>query len=88
MNKDFLDLLSEFLDADVRFMIIGGYAPPKHQSMGGQWSDACVQMFPEHQRELLQGRPYWTSPERHRTLGMEPGQPGVQYKARMWSVTH
>ncbi len=71
-----------------RVMIIGGYSPPKHQSMGGQWSDACVQMFPESQRELLLGRPYWTWPERHRTLGMEPDQPGVPYKARMWSVTH
>lgn len=71
-----------------RVMIIGGYSPPKHQSMGGQWSDACVQMFPESQRELLLGRPYWTWPERHRTLGMEPGRQDVPYKARMWSVTH
>ena len=45
-------------------------------------------MFPEYQRELVRGRSYWTWPERHRTLGMEPGRPGVSDKARVLSVDH
>lgn len=30
MNEDFLDLLSAFLDAEVRFVVVGGYAVAAH----------------------------------------------------------
>ena len=30
MNQDFVDLLRAFIDADVRFLIVGAYAPALH----------------------------------------------------------
>lgn len=30
MNEDFLDLISELLDADARFLVVGGYAVAAH----------------------------------------------------------
>ncbi len=72
-----------------RVVIIGGYSHPKYQAQGGQAPSAqFVEKTPEHLRELLTGRPYWTWPERHRPLGMPAEQAGVQYKARMWSIEH
>jgi len=71
-----------------RMMIIGGYSHPKQQALWAP-SPEFVAQVPEHLRELVSGRPYWTWPERHRTLDMPAhGTNDAPYKARMWSVPH
>ena len=72
-----------------RVMIIGGYSHPKQQPVANeQPSQPFLDQVPEHLHDLVTGRPLWTWPERHRELGMGPGQYNVPYKARMWSVNH
>lgn len=68
-------------------IMIGGYSHPKHQVLGN-WgpSPECLAKLPYDLRELLNRRPYWTWPERHRKLGITAHQKNVSYKARMWSV--
>ena len=71
-----------------RVMIIGGYSHPKQQAVFREEpSLEFIEQVPEHLRDLVAGRPFWTWPERHRELGMDAGQKDVPYKARMWSVT-
>lgn len=70
-----------------RTIIIGGYSHPKSMAMyGEQPSSEFLAALPEHLQELIAGKPLWTWPERHRTLGMAADMDDVPYEARMWSV--
>ncbi len=72
-----------------RIVIIAGYSHPKHQAMAN-WepTPAFLETVPDEKKQLVNGHPYWTWPERHRHLGMAPNQEDVPYRARMWSVAH
>jgi ectoine hydroxylase-related dioxygenase (phytanoyl-CoA dioxygenase family) len=70
-----------------RTIIIGGYSHPKSMALyGKQPSGEFLAALPEHLQELIAGKPLWTWPERHRTLGMAADMDDVPYRARMWSV--
>ena len=72
-----------------RLVIIGAYSHPKQQAVYGEEpSLEFVEQVPEHLRDLVAGRPFWTWSERHRNLGMPAGQKDIPYKARMWSVSN
>ena len=71
-----------------RVMIIGGYSHPKHQAMAyREPSPQLLEKLPDNLRELVAGHPFWTWPERHRSLGIPVHQKDVPYVARMWSVS-
>ena len=70
-----------------RVIIIGGYAHPKHLAQGGREpSPQLMGKLSGKLRELVGGHPFWTWPERHRSLGMPAHQKDMPYVARMWSV--
>jgi len=72
-----------------RAIIIGGYSHPKNMAMAGWEPDPdFLNTLSEEIKELLTGRPLWTWPERHRKLGTPSGSGDINYKPRMWSVSH
>ena len=54
MNEDFLDLLSALLDADVRFLIVGGYAVGVHaRPRATKDLDVWVEASVENSRKVV-----------------------------------
>lgn len=59
MNRDFLDLLRTFIDADVRFLVVGAYAlalhgRPRATGYMDVWVDATPANAPNVMRALAQ----------------------------------
>jgi len=56
MNQDFIDLLRAFVDADVRFMIVGAYALALHGRPRATGDlDVWVEATPGNARRVMQG---------------------------------
>lgn len=54
MNQDFLDLLRAFIDADVRFLVVGAYALAHHGRPGATGDlDVWVEPSPENAVRVL-----------------------------------
>lgn len=79
MNSDFKELLQEFADAEVRYLIVGGYAVVHHaRPRFTKDLDLWIEPTPENARRVLMSLRRFGIP----LVGVEPSDfasPGLQY---------
>jgi hypothetical protein len=80
MNQDFVDLLRAFVDADVRFLIVGAYALALHGRPRGTGDlDVWVEATPENAARVMRALATFGAP----LAGISEkdfSQPGVTYQ--------
>jgi hypothetical protein len=80
MNQDFVDLLRAFVDADVRFMVVGAYALAVHGRPRGTGDlDVWVDATPENAARVMRALAAFGAPLSELTEAEFAG-PGVTYQ--------
>ena len=80
MNQDFVDLLRAFVDADVRFLVVGAYALALHGRPRGTGDlDVWVEAIPENAVRVMQALAAFGAPLADISVTDFSG-PGVTYQ--------